>query len=298
MEDEWDMWQSDWDHVEYQGNVHYSKSRNLPRVPIVKMEQYGVAYQTDRATLFFSNQLQTHGFWIPKSIIEKIVPRVKERIGQVYFAAFHNVVIERIREQHIIDRRSAEDDFSEFALPTPNVKLKKDINMKRVETNHLICMFQEGYTTIEVTFDGTNAEPQPAVAAPPPGMPRQQTTKLYTYKVLDNLDTKPGDHVIVPVGEPDDFTGAQDFKMARVVKVHELPEIDYDSNIIYRWVAQKVDLSTYNDLLSKEKKFKEVMVQAEKIKKREQLKAAFLETQNGSDAQSLLGQALDSLKQL
>ena len=70
---------------------------------------------------------------------------------------------------------------------------------------------------------------------------QSDTTKLWTYKVDDSISLAKEDKVIVPVLE--DFI----FKIATVIEVIKEPQLK--SNIDYRWLAQKLDLTTYNKCL-------------------------------------------------
>lgn len=71
---------------------------------------------------------------------------------------------------------------------------------------------------------------------------QSDNTRLWTYKVDDSISLAKEDKVVVPVLE--DFI----FKVATVVEVIKEPQLK--SNIDYRWVAQKLDLTTYNKRLA------------------------------------------------
>lgn len=70
-------------------------------------------------------------------------------------------------------------------------------------------------------------------------------TRAWTYKVDDSIKLAKEDKVVVPVLE--DYL----FKVATVVNVIKEPVLK--DNIEYRWVAQKVDLATYNKCLASNK---------------------------------------------
>lgn len=258
-------------------------------------QHFGIAKETDLAILFFSDMAKTKGFWMPKSIIvDKVMPRnwkhtthagVSHRVkpGRVYFPLFHDIVEVKISMFMNNGRYSAKEDFQSFAeefkhyaeeinsLNTPTTS--KENTMQHVKTNHMLSMFQENYTTILVAYVG---EPM---------------KKLFTYKAPMDHNLQIGDEVIVPVGDADEF-GFQAKRLARVELVHSAPEIDYDSNIVYRWVIQKVDYTRYNEILETEKKFKELMVQADKLQHKKKLREAFLELATDEEAKSLMDQAL------
>ena len=64
----------------------------------------------------------------------------------------------------------------------------------------------------------------------------------YTYKVPRSLarQLKKGDLIVVPTRDT--------FQVAWVTAVHPDPRLDPEAKFEYKWVAQKVDLTAYNEL--------------------------------------------------
>lgn len=86
--------------------------------------------------------------------------------------------------------------------------------------------------------------------------------RQYTYKVSNDLKLEAGDIVIVMANGKLQFV--------RVVAIHE-NEIDYESNFVYTWVIQKVDLQMYKALIARDKDVKEVVKETEKAKKKTEM---------------------------
>ncbi len=99
-------------------------------------------------------------------------------------------------------------------------------------------------------------------------------TKLYTYKTLENVEI--GDQVIVDA--PD-----KGFVAVTVEKVCKLHELELNPHYAYKWVVQKVDTSTYEELVEKENEVKKVINESKTAalvnSMQEELKASI-----GSDA--------------
>lgn len=123
--------------------------------------------------------------------------------------------------------------------------------MSNLSTNHLISLFRQDFTTIKVKF-------------------KESDDKLYTYKCLkseaDALEI--GCHVIVDVSiyMGDD----RKFKAAIVAQIDSVPDIDYDSDIIYKWIVCKVDTTIYNEILEQEVILKEKIIAVELENKKNQ----------------------------
>lgn len=85
----------------------------------------------------------------------------------------------------------------------------------------------------------------------------------YTFKTLDKT-LKVGDLVIVPTDTRHNFT---------VVQVSAVDvEVDFESSVQLKWLVGRVDLQDYNDVVSKESEWIDVLKQSEKRRKREELK--------------------------
>lgn len=72
--------------------------------------------------------------------------------------------------------------------------------------------------------------------------------RLYTYQT--RLDLVEGDVVVV------ERVRCESYKTAVVARVDEVPQLDADSNIEYKWVVCKVDLKPYMLELMEEGSFK------------------------------------------
>lgn len=178
-----------------------------------------------------------------------------------------------------------------------------------MKSKHLMTLLQEGFTTIKVQFynDRVPVEPssqtikmrnpsqnapwdsspfQPMPAPPMPGT--QQAARVYTYKVelSDNIEV--GNVVAVKVGG--------DVVLAKVVEVHDLPQIDLDADFDYRWIVQKIDFTHYDEVAKREAEFNQAMVEVERVKQREKVKRDMEELLGDSPmAKQLFNRAIKSL---
>ena len=131
----------------------------------------------------------------------------------------------------------------------PNVKstslstVKSKVN--KVNITHLLTLLQENYTTLDVEFQET------------PG-------KGYTYKVSNDIKAtlEKGSYVVI------DARGS--FKVAKVMEVHDTPQIDVDSPFSLKWVVSKVDTTAYNDQLTREAEATKLLEDAKRRKAREE----------------------------
>lgn len=119
-----------------------------------------------------------------------------------------------------------------------------------MKAKHLLAYIQEGYTTIEVVFHGSN---QP-----------------YTYKawLADGIEV--GDHVVV-------LTPSKGYTVVNVVAVHKTPHIDSAKDWTYKWVVNKVDDARYLSVQQKEEEFLESVAEAERVCARDQMVKQALE---------------------
>jgi len=72
----------------------------------------------------------------------------------------------------------------------------------------------------------------------------QTNTKPYTYKVHKSIKLETGDAVVI-----DSPSGLQ---IVSVWTVHDFPQINYDSNMEYKWIVCKVDKTLYEQLKSQD----------------------------------------------
>lgn len=67
--------------------------------------------------------------------------------------------------------------------------------------------------------------------------------KLYTYKTL-LTDLEVDDFAIIK--------NYDTYKVVQVVEIDDIPDLNIDSNIEYKWIVQKVDVEQYNELVQME----------------------------------------------
>lgn len=111
---------------------------------------------------------------------------------------------------------------------------------------HIVHLLQQGYVTIHVQFSFTSSN----------------NPRFYTYKAKHPIAV--GDYVIVETGTNNPcklFT-------AVVMKVDDFADIDTHSDIDYKWIVQKVDMTEYNKIKNQEKEFLDSLKVIEKIKVR------------------------------
>lgn len=141
-----------------------------------------------------------------------------------------------------LEKMGLTDSFSQRTqAPTKfEVALK---GTSKVNIHHIITLLQKNYTTVNVAFPEN-----------------RNTAQTYTYKVSNEIAAtlKESDVVVVPTGPNNEF------KSAIVVVVHPEPQIDVKKPYALKWVAQKVDLTAYNEQISREKKAIEMIQTAER----------------------------------
>lgn len=99
--------------------------------------------------------------------------------------------------------------------------------------NHLITANQSNFRTIKVRL-------------------RSDVDKLHTYKAPSDLDLSAGSTVVIQKpGGP--APGTSPYRTAPVVSVDPIPDIDYGSDIDYKWVVGVVDDTRYLNQLEEEK---------------------------------------------
>lgn len=92
--------------------------------------------------------------------------------------------------------------------------------------------------------------------------------KQYVYKTC-NQEICVGDHVIVPVGAFDEY------KVAIVRSVDA--DVNYKSDIQYKWIVSKLDLTEYFSLKESEQRAIQEVKRIERRSKREQLRKDLME---------------------
>lgn len=88
---------------------------------------------------------------------------------------------------------------------------------------------------------------------------RQQT---YTFKTFDP-DIEVDDLVVVPT------TTRHGFTVCKVVEVDV--DVDFDSNIHLKWIASKIDIRAYQNVLAEEERLIKVMQESERLAKRKEI---------------------------
>lgn len=174
-----------------------------------------------------------------------------------------------------------------------------------VNADKLIDLLQENYTTIEVVFESeaelelpqpqNNARIDPAGLWGGPTIPRApvppvtRRPKTYTYKAPLVANVKEGDFVIVHNGD--------EFGIARVVKVHDVPKIDVNASFRYKWIVQRVDTSSYLEQMAREEEFRESLRHAERVNARESMVRQALEgLPEDAPGRELFQAAVDSFR--
>lgn len=145
-----------------------------------------------------------------------------------------------------------------------NNQRKERREMNQSNPRMLYALLMDGVITVKVKFSGT-------------------PHKLYTYKALADWNLQPGDLVMV------------DSPTNGIVAV-EVDEVDSFLDVAdgqhngYKWLIQKVDLTSYNDRLAREQKF---AVEVQKLNRRKQALQLLkdIESEYGSvdDLKKLMG---------
>lgn len=140
--------------------------------------------------------------------------------------------------------------------------------MTAINHNHILSLLQENYTTIHVSFDlemSSKDLPQERASN------RNRQEGLYTYKALLKDNLKPDDMVLVD-------TPSSGLCVVKVLVVDEEPKIDLNSKFPYKWIVQKVDMSTYNAIQEQEEMFRRRLVEIERNKQKKAVIQGFKDT--------------------
>ena len=142
-----------------------------------------------------------------------------------------------------------------------------------MKNRHLFALLDTSYTTVGVAFLNQAEQYVQAPAAPQRGkMPQapawgDSEGSGYTYKAPKTMDLKVGDLVVVE--------SKYGICLANVVRVDLDPVIDLDADFDYKWIAQRVDFTAYNELVLNEQTFNANMIEVERVKQRESLLDSF-----------------------
>lgn len=156
--------------------------------------------------------------------------------------------------------------------------------------NHLVSLLQEGYTTIGVVF--AVRQPQPIdieLESLSRGRDRvanhQAGPQTYTYKC--HFECIVGDLVILPPSSEGKLPS-----IGTVVRVDDEPELNFESDIEYKWAVARVDFSQYDQVMSSEKKMVKVLREGEKQAARKRLLESYqLALPEDGEARKIFDQA-------
>lgn len=90
--------------------------------------------------------------------------------------------------------------------------------------------------------------------------------RSYTYKVPPKMTLVKDDLVAVPANGG--------LKVGIVAEVDDFADVDLDSGIVYLWVVDRIDRTTYDALLKEEKEVSKRLHQAEAMEKLNRVAAA------------------------
>lgn len=156
---------------------------------------------------------------------------------------------------------------------------------------NFIEFLSDNYNTVKVSFDLTqigfidtvasaramrNSVPSAVPAnprapwqdapLPAPGSHAVAPAATYTYKVPKEWTLKEGDLVVVPGSSWNEKP-----KLAIVVSVDPLPDINFEAGIAYKWIIDVVAMGAYTERLQKEQEFRDAMVRVERERQRQKL---------------------------
>lgn len=114
----------------------------------------------------------------------------------------------------------------------------KDLNEKEtgeqgMKTKNIAAVLMDNCKTIGVQFESQG--------------------KVYTYKTTEDFEV--GDKAVVKARGM--------LQIVDVVEVHKVAQIDVDSNIQYQWIVQKVDMTNYETLNSREQEFNDHLLEVQ-----------------------------------
>lgn len=107
----------------------------------------------------------------------------------------------------------------------------------------------------------------------------EPTSKQYTYKVDKSMELKEEDLVVI-------LADGQ-FKIVRVRSIHAEPNIDFSSNVDYKYIVDKVDLTVYNKLQARSKEIKKTLDESKRRTLKKTLTEQFAEGLGKDDVKAL-----------
>lgn len=146
-----------------------------------------------------------------------------------------------------------------------------------MKQKHLFSLLDTSFTTVRVVFKNNDRDVEAddgsySVQTDRFQRPVLNSVKLskgrgqrsYIYKAPKDMGVELDDVVIV--GTP-----SNGLVTALVVQVDEVAQIDVDADFEYKWVVQKVDRTDYDARVERERKFGEMMLEVERVNRREKL---------------------------
>ena len=133
------------------------------------------------------------------------------------------------------------------------IKEDKKMSQSNTRNKNIASMMIDGLKTVSVKFN-------------------EHDTKSYTYRTM--LDLKVGDYGLVEVTNNRNTS----IKMARVVRVHDIIEIDLDSDFEYKWLFSKVDYNVLQALKNRDEAIYKNIIQIEQKAIFERTKELMLES--------------------
>jgi hypothetical protein len=102
---------------------------------------------------------------------------------------------------------------------------------------HAFSMLDDSYRTVGVQFLGEDGD----INAP------SIRSKTYVYKAPKTWELVAGDFALVMVNTA--------LKIVRICEIHAEPQIDLEAQYPYKWLVQKIDMSEYDALMTREQEF-------------------------------------------
>ena len=139
--------------------------------------------------------------------------------------------------------------------------------------NHLVSLLQEGYTTIGVTYGSGYSASQKAHAAKMINEGcapfeveayRRSITEGKTYTFKAHFECVEGDQVLIHGGDGKIVIG-------NVVRVDAEPQLNFESDIEYKWAIGRVDTSAYDAVVKREAEMINGLRHMERARQRQEL---------------------------
>lgn len=139
-------------------------------------------------------------------------------------------------------------DYSNLELRVvAQINQQADKEEHKMKSDQIAAVLMDGVKTIGVSFGKSGPQ-------------------IYTYKTLE--DHEEGDRVVVD--------GAGQLKVAYVREIHEVAQIDIDSDFDYKWVVQKVNLTKHEEIIAKEEEFAQELLKMQHQSVRDNVKHRLL----------------------